>query len=249
MTYCTTSEGLVGWSGAPQTESRLRPCFNSLAKRFNLNLQDCQFTITALLPTVSKQVLADMDVEACSAMLASKAAREREQSARVEQERELEEQAAQKLLLRTEEEVAVVEESLAPVDNDVTAASPPEDASAPNDDAATADPPTSATTENPHDDVVTAPSILAQEEEQAASVEVTEATASAEGQPAAPSDLEGDQATFSETSTGATTDAMSLSKSWAQVVATGDGQAEEVQAQVRSRSASTRRPARTTADT
>jgi hypothetical protein len=47
---------------------------NSLERRFNLNLSDCQFTILALLPTLSNQILTELDVEGYTAKLANAAA-------------------------------------------------------------------------------------------------------------------------------------------------------------------------------
>lgn len=65
----------------------MRPALCSLARRFNLNQQDCQFTVLALLPTVSAQILQEMDVEGCSAQLSAAAAREK-----AARQRELDEQ-------------------------------------------------------------------------------------------------------------------------------------------------------------
>lgn len=55
----------------------------SLEKRFNSNLLDCQFTVQALLPTVSSQILEEMDVEGLSAQLI-------EESRRLKAEKEAE---------------------------------------------------------------------------------------------------------------------------------------------------------------
>lgn len=52
-----------------------------------MNLQDCQFTVLALLPTLSQQIFEDMDVESLSGQLAVAAARLRaEECAKLERE-------------------------------------------------------------------------------------------------------------------------------------------------------------------
>lgn len=51
----------------------------SLTRRFNLNLQDCQFTVLALLPALSTQILTEMNVEAASANLATLVGNERKE--------------------------------------------------------------------------------------------------------------------------------------------------------------------------
>ncbi|GAA6018858.1 hypothetical protein JCM10207_000265 [Rhodosporidiobolus poonsookiae] len=61
-----------------------------LARRFNLNLQDSQFTVLALLPTLGEQVQQQLDVEARSKALGDLARREKEkkaEEARIEKER------------------------------------------------------------------------------------------------------------------------------------------------------------------
>lgn len=59
-----------------------------------MNLQDCQFTVLALLPTLSQQIFDEMNVEGLSAQLAQQAAKIRAQE--LEQLR-LEEAERQKL--------------------------------------------------------------------------------------------------------------------------------------------------------
>ncbi|GAA5846121.1 hypothetical protein JCM11251_001640 [Rhodosporidiobolus azoricus] len=58
-----------------------------LARRFSLNLQDSQFTVLALLPTLQSSVLAELDVESRTKELADRARREREAKKREEEER------------------------------------------------------------------------------------------------------------------------------------------------------------------
>ncbi|SCZ92373.1 BZ3500_MvSof-1268-A1-R1_Chr5-2g07815 [Microbotryum saponariae] len=61
-----------------------------LSKRFNLNLQDSQFTVLALLPTVARQVLDEYDVDACwkgLRTIADRAKQDSERKQREEQER------------------------------------------------------------------------------------------------------------------------------------------------------------------
>ncbi|SGY69340.1 BQ5605_C004g03000 [Microbotryum silenes-dioicae] len=63
---------------------------DNLSKRFNLNLQDSQFTVLALLPTVARQVLDEYDVDACwkeLRMIADRAKQDSERRQREEQER------------------------------------------------------------------------------------------------------------------------------------------------------------------
>ncbi|GAA5916335.1 hypothetical protein JCM6882_001085 [Rhodosporidiobolus microsporus] len=55
---------------------------DDLARRFSLNLQDSQFTVVALLPTLQAQVGAELDVEARTRELAERARAEREKKAR-----------------------------------------------------------------------------------------------------------------------------------------------------------------------
>ncbi|BGO98019.1 Microbody Peroxisome biogenesis protein peroxin 3 [Rhodotorula toruloides ATCC 204091] len=58
-----------------------------LARRFNLNIQDSQFTVLALLPTLSQAVVGEMDVEGLTGELGERARREREERVRAEEER------------------------------------------------------------------------------------------------------------------------------------------------------------------
>ncbi|GJN87106.1 hypothetical protein Rhopal_000051-T1 [Rhodotorula paludigena] len=58
---------------------------DDLARRFSLNLQDSQFTVLALVPTVAPQLHAALDVEARSRLLADLA--KREKAARLEEAR------------------------------------------------------------------------------------------------------------------------------------------------------------------
>ncbi|SCV72447.1 BQ2448_3984 [Microbotryum intermedium] len=71
----------------------------NLSKRFNLNLQDSQFTVLALLPTVARQVLDEYDVDTCWKELrtiADRAKQESERRRREEQERVQREREANK---------------------------------------------------------------------------------------------------------------------------------------------------------
>ncbi|KAK4046523.1 peroxin [Microbotryomycetes sp. JL221] len=65
---------------------------DNLTRRFHLNQQDCQFTVSALLSTVSTQILTSMDVEACSAQLARAAAEAKALERRLAAEQEQAEQ-------------------------------------------------------------------------------------------------------------------------------------------------------------
>ncbi|BGP23108.1 peroxisomal biogenesis factor 3 [Rhodotorula toruloides] len=63
---------------------------DDLARRFNLNLQDSQFTVLALVPTLAQQLGEEIDVEEVSRELGDRARREREER---ERERDKEEKA------------------------------------------------------------------------------------------------------------------------------------------------------------
>ncbi|GAA5859370.1 hypothetical protein JCM8547_002003 [Rhodosporidiobolus lusitaniae] len=78
---------------------------DDLARRFNLNLQDSQFTVLALLPTLATQLHDEMDVEARTTELAERAREEREKRAR-----EAREEAERRERKREEEERKVREE-------------------------------------------------------------------------------------------------------------------------------------------
>lgn len=74
----------VFFAAAYLLPTSLRPV-RSLARRFSLNLQDSQFTVLALVPTVAPQLHAALDVEARSRLLADLA--KREKAARLEEAR------------------------------------------------------------------------------------------------------------------------------------------------------------------
>ncbi|GAA5902772.1 hypothetical protein JCM8208_007060 [Rhodotorula glutinis] len=72
---------------------------DDLSRRFSLNLQDSQFTVLALVPTIASQLQQELDVEARSKALSDLARRDKERradEARREQEAEAAEAAAQR---------------------------------------------------------------------------------------------------------------------------------------------------------
>ncbi|KAM0788638.1 hypothetical protein ACM66B_006108 [Microbotryomycetes sp. NB124-2] len=77
---------------------------DNLTRRFHLNQQDCQFTVAALLPTVSTQILIEMDVESCSAQLARAAAEAKARERQLADEAEAAEQRRQQLERDEEQE-------------------------------------------------------------------------------------------------------------------------------------------------
>ncbi|KAK4046006.1 peroxin [Microbotryomycetes sp. JL201] len=78
---------------------------DNLTRRFHLNQQDCQFTVAALLPTVSMQILSEMDVESYSAQLARAAAEAKARERLAEEQRQKQQkQHGQELLERQKQE-------------------------------------------------------------------------------------------------------------------------------------------------
>ncbi|GAA6055982.1 hypothetical protein JCM3770_000761 [Rhodotorula araucariae] len=76
---------------------------DDLSRRFSLNLQDSQFTVLALVPTVAAQLQHELDVEARSKALSELARREKERRAE-EARRAAEEEEAQARAAQKEEE-------------------------------------------------------------------------------------------------------------------------------------------------
>lgn len=84
---------------------------DSLARRFNLNIQDSQFTVLALLPTLAAGVAEEMDVEGLTGVLGERARREREERAREEEERRKREEEEKRVAAEEERASSEAEEA------------------------------------------------------------------------------------------------------------------------------------------
>ncbi|BGO89918.1 hypothetical protein NBRC10512_003757 [Rhodotorula toruloides] len=82
-----------------------------LARRFNLNIQDSQFTVLALLPTLAAGVAEEMDVEGLTGVLGERARREREERAREEEERRKREEEEKRVAAEEERASSEAEEA------------------------------------------------------------------------------------------------------------------------------------------
>ncbi|BGP30404.1 peroxin [Rhodotorula toruloides] len=105
-----------GWG----REENLSADERSLARRFNLNIQDSQFTVLALLPTLSQAVVGEMDVEGLTGELGERARREREERVRAEEERRRREEEEDERARAKAAEEEVAEQSLLNGDADET---------------------------------------------------------------------------------------------------------------------------------
>ncbi|BGP38296.1 peroxin [Rhodotorula kratochvilovae] len=83
---------------------------DDLTRRFSLNLQDSQFTVLALVPTVATQLQHELDVEARSKALSDLARREKERRAEEAHRAQEEEEAKAKAAQEEEERVRAEEE-------------------------------------------------------------------------------------------------------------------------------------------
>ncbi|KAM0750245.1 hypothetical protein T439DRAFT_326196 [Meredithblackwellia eburnea MCA 4105] len=212
--YVVSQWGMKKIEDMAQKSKKDRLDAENLTRRFNLNQEDCAFTIRALLPSVGPQLLSSMDVEASSAKLAQLAAqvkaREREMSELAAAAAEEEERKR-----KYEEEEGMTKSQLQVVE-DLNEAPPVPHANGKEEEGAGSE-------LQPEE---------SQHEENKGEVE-----------PAKDSEVNGNTVTpilngytveeakekEEATPTAAANQDLSLSKSWAEVVKTGTGEAEEVQ--------------------
>ena len=210
--------------------------YRSLARRFNLNQDDCQFTVLALLPTLSTQLMQSMDVEACSAELANVAAkakaREREQSAEAEREKLRQEQEQEQEAQRVQQEgVLVIKEESPepPLLSNVAQVDAVAETTPPSVDLSQVELSSSAIA-GTHGGPAPPPRspLLSSSKLSAA------APAFSPGKPLIPPPIAPDPPSPPPAAAGPplSSDSTILSKSWAEVVATSDEQAEEVKHEV-----------------
>ncbi|GAA5932405.1 Pex3p [Sporobolomyces koalae] len=110
--YAVGQWGLQKMMEASEHGRRQTGAKNDLLNRFSLNLQDAQFTVLALLPTVANQLQQELDVEERTTQLAEIARRDRAaklqqlETARQEQlaqEQEVQRKAAEQVNAKTEQ--------------------------------------------------------------------------------------------------------------------------------------------------
>lgn len=189
-----------------------------------MNLSDCQFTILALLPTLSNQILTELDVEGYTAKLANAAAivRAAEVAAKAKEEREILEkirrdeaaadaaEAAQRRLAEDEaqERLAIVNSpTLNPSASVFVPSSSPNLASSPSWPAALVTPPFSTLSSDSASIITEEPAMTGQVSEEQVEKEI---------------------AADSEQPVNGMDDSV-LGKSWSQVVVSQDGEPAEVE--------------------